>query len=293
MQVGGMFVHGNSVGAAYVLLSLGTGANLGLIAWAWNTYGFKRAFVFLAAFIAVVMAIAYTINDPLYSAGNVEHPHTHAFDVYACPFSPSTSSGLPQKAWAKLSGDAQLYEIAALSAVACLFVFGSILRVWDPGHRLEEALATTVEDPASSEGSWLNATVPGPVLGITAILGLIAFSVVGCFVYYPAPDQTLEDMRYVKADALSYASSKNVEKAAKSIEVYDDLTRKLQVGYYLRHWQLTEYQQAKARVLRGRLEQLKDILEAKQFARVKQAITAVSNAHRRVVEAFDVSGSAT
>ena len=293
MQVGGMFVHGNSVGAAYVLLSLGTGANLGLIAWSWNTYGFKRAFVFLAAFIAVVMAIAYTIDDPLYSAGKVEHPHTHAFDVYACPFSPSNSSGLPQKAWAKLSGDAQLYEITAALAVACLLAFGIMLRVWDPGHRLEEALATTVEDPASSEGSWLDVTVPGPVLGITAILGLIAFSVVGCFVYYPAPDQTLEDMRYVKADALSYASSKDVEKAAKSIEAYDDLTRKLQVGYYLRHWQLSEYQQAKARVLRGRLEQLKDILEAKQFARVRQATTAVSNAHRRVVGAFEPSKSAT
>ena len=290
MQVGGMFVHGNSVGAAYVLLSLGTGANLGLIAWAWNTFGFKRAFVFLAAFVAVVIAIAYTVNDPLYSAGKVEHPHTHAFDVYACPFSQSNSSGLPQKAWTKLSANAQLYEILAASAVACLLVFGIILRVWDPSHRLEEALARLAENPAASEGSWLNATVPGPVLGVTAILGLIAFSVVGCFIYYPSPYQTLEDMRYMKVDTLSYAYSKDVEKAAKSIEAYDDLTRKLQVGYYLRHWQLTEYQQAKARVLCGRLEQLKDILEAKQFPRVRQAITAISNAHRRVVEAFEASG---
>ncbi|MEZ6100974.1 MAG: permease [Pirellulaceae bacterium] len=286
MQVGGMFVHGNSVGAAYVLLSLGTGANLGLIAWAWSTYGFKRAFVFLAAFIAVVMAIAYAVNDPLYSAVKVEHPHTHAFDVYACPFSSSNTTGLPQKAWTKLTEDAQLYEITALSAIACLFVGGLVLRIWDPNHRLEGKLATTAEDLASTEGSWLNATVPGPVLGMTAILGLIAFSVVGCFVYYPAPDQTLEDMRYVKADALSYASSKDVEKAAKSIEAYDDLTRKLQVGYYLRHWQLTEYQQAKARVLRGRLEQLKDILEAGTFERVRSAVNAVQDAHRRVNESF-------
>ncbi len=292
MQVGGMFVHGNSVGAAYVLLSLGTGANLGLIAWAWSTYGFKRAFVFLTAFIAVVMATAYAINDPLYSAGNVEHPHTHAFDVYACPFSPSNSSDLPHRTWAKLSQDAQPYEIMALSAVALLLVGGLVLRVFDPGHRLEEALATASED-RTSRASWLDATVPAPVLGVTAILGLIAFSIVGCFVYYPAPDQTLEDMRYVKADALSYASSKDVEKAAKSIETYDDLTRRLQVGYYLRHWQLSDYQQAKARVLRGRLEQLKDILEEKQFERVSQAVAAVSNAHRRVVAAFDDSKAET
>ncbi|MEN0112040.1 MAG: permease, partial [Planctomycetota bacterium] len=92
MQVGGMFVHGNSVGAAYVLLALGAGANLGLLAWAGKNYGPRRAAAFLALFIAVVTLIAYTIEDPLYSAGSVDHPHTHAFDVYACPF-PARSSG--------------------------------------------------------------------------------------------------------------------------------------------------------------------------------------------------------
>ena len=59
MQVGGMFVHGNSVGAAYVLLSLGTGANLGLIAWAWKTYGLKRAFTFLTTFTVVVLSLIH------------------------------------------------------------------------------------------------------------------------------------------------------------------------------------------------------------------------------------------
>jgi hypothetical protein len=286
MQVGGMFVHGNSVGAAYVLLSLGAGANLGLIAWAWHTYGLKRAMVFLLAFIAVVLAIAYAINDPLYSAGNVERPHTHAFDVYACPFSPSNNTNLPEKAWTKLKESAQLYELTALFAVACLMAVGLVLRVWDPDQHLEAFLATANAQEPSVQVSWLNATVPGPVLGLTAILGLIAISVVGCFVYYPAPDQTLEDMRYVKADALSYASAKDVEKAVKSIEAFDDLTRKLQVGYYMRTWHISEYQQAKAKLLRGRLEQLKDILEAQDLERVRPAITAVQNAHRRVTDSF-------
>jgi len=286
MQVGGMFVHGNSVGAAYVLLSLGTGANLGLAAWAWRTYGFKRAMVFLCVFIAVVVAIAYTINDPLYSAGDVEHPHTHAFDVYACPFSTANSASLPEKTWVKITQDAQLYEVTALSAIFCLLIIGLALRLWNADCRLERSLAGTLGRVSSQDPSWLNATVPGPVLGITAIAGLIVMSVVGCFVYFPAPDQTLEDMRYVKADALSYASSKDVEKAVRSIELYDDLTRKLQVGYYLRNWQLSEFQQARAKLLRGRLERLKDILELNQLERIRPASTAISNAHRRIVEAF-------
>ena len=287
MQVGGMFVHGNSVGAAYVLLSLGTGANLGLIAWSWNTYGFKKALVFLVTFVAVVMGIAYAINDPLYSAGDVERPHTHAFDVYACPFPASTRANLPQKAWAKLSDGAKTYELAALAAVTCLFGVGLVLRIRDPNQQLEEALGTETPPEIIEPASWLNMTVPGPVLGITAILGLIAMSVVGCFIYFPSPDQTLEDMQYVKADALSYALGREVEKAVKSIERYDDLTRRLQVGYYLRTWELSEFQQAKAKLLRGRLEQLKDLLEAGQFDRVRTATMKVSDAHRRVADAFE------
>ena len=290
MQVGGMFVHGNSIGAAYVLLSLGTGANLGLVAWAWHTYGFKKALAFLITFIAVVLAIAYAINDPLYSAGDVERPHTHAFDVYACPFPPTMIAGLPQKAWARLSDGAKIYELAALAGVTCLFGTGLVLRIWDPNQQIEEGLEQIEPPQVEAQPSWLNMTVPGPVLGITAILGLIAMSVVGCFIYFPAPDQTLEDMRYVQADALSYASGKEVEKAVKSIERYDDLTRRLQVGYYLRTWELSEFQQAKAKLLRGRLEQLKDLLEMREFDRVRPASLNVSKAHRRVVEAFSYPG---
>ncbi|MEM8945769.1 MAG: permease [Planctomycetota bacterium] len=292
MQVGGMFVHGNSVGAAYVLLSLGTGANLGLIAWAWKTYGLRRALSFVVSFTAVVMVIAYAVNDPLYSAGDVERPHTHAFDVYACPFHASAGGNLPAKAWKKLASDAQLYEVTSLAAVLCVFAFGIGLRYRDPEHRVEAALAKTVDTASAAPSSWLDVTVPGPVLGATAIVGLIVVSVVGCFVYYPEPAETLEDMRYVKADALSYASSKDVEKAVKSIKRYDDLTRKLQVGYYLRSWEISEYQQAKAKLLRGRLEQLKDLLEAQEFDRVREASTAVSKAHRRVIKAFQASDSA-
>ena len=286
MQVGGMFVHGNSVGAAYVLLSLGTGANLGLIAWSWKTYGFRKACIFLLTFVVAVLGVAYGVSEPLYSAGNVERPHTHAFDVYACPFPPVSQVGLAQRAWTKLSENAQMYETVALTAIGFLFISGLVLRYRDPDQNLEAALS----NPATLEpdqASLLNKEVPAPVLGFVAILGLIAFSVVGCYVYFPAPEQTLEDMKYVRVDALSYASSKNVEEAVKSIQLYDDLTRKLQVGYFLRHWKISEFQQTRAKLLRGRLEQLKDILESEEFDRVKAAREAVSSAHRRVKASFE------
>lgn len=286
MQVGGMFVHGNSVGAAFVLLALGAGANLGLIAWAWKTYGFRRAAVFLSLFVAVVIGLAYAVEDPLYSAGSVDRPHTHAFDVYACPY-PASAKGLPSRVWEKLTSEAQLFEIVALAGVALLTVGGAVLTYLDPHSQLEQSLAQSAKQPADAEPSLLNATVPGPVLGGVAIVGLVAISIVGCFVFYPPPADTLEDMRMARAEALSYASSHDVDNTLKHIARYDDLTRKLQVGYYLRNLQIDEFQQARARVLRGRLEQLKDIVEAEELSRVRGMISKVSSAHRRLSEAFE------
>ena len=284
MQVGGMFVHGNSVGAAYVLLSLGTGANLGLIAWSWKSYGFRPAMAFLTIFSCVVLAIGYGVSDPLYSAGDVEHPHTHAFDVYRVSF-PQSASGLPEQVSRRIAEDADMFELVSLGAIGVLFVIGMGLRIFDPKFHLETALAHPA-NPEPKGNSVLNANVPGAGVGVVTIVGLIVISIVGCFVFFPPPDQTLDDMRVIRAEALSFAASKDVEKAVRNIEIYDDLTRRLQVGYYLRNWEISEYQQAKTKLLRGRLEQLKDILETKQFDRVREASQAVSNAHRRVRESM-------
>ncbi|MEN1678414.1 MAG: permease [Planctomycetota bacterium] len=285
MQVGGMFVHGNSVGAAYVLLALGAGANLGLIAWAWKTYGLMRAAAFLSLFIAVVIGIAYAIEDPLYSAGSVDRPHTHAFDVYACPFRPGMS-GLPQKTVSKLLDGLELYELVALGCIATMVAVGFAVAQLDPNGRIDAALAKPPEPAAAAAPSILQVYVPGPVLGVVAIAGLVVLSVVGCFIYFPPPKVTLEDMVNIKAEALVAANSKDVETAVKSIALYDDLTRRLQVGYYLRNLELSDFQQAKARALRGRLEQLKDVMEDGDFDRVRDLNARVSAAHRRLRDAF-------
>jgi uncharacterized membrane protein YraQ (UPF0718 family) len=283
MQVGGMFVHGNSVGAAFVLLALGTGANLGLLAWAWHAYGFRRAATFLGLFVAVVMAIAYAIEQPLYSAGNVDRPHTHAFDCYACPYAPS-SSNLPARTWSTLRDDARPYETIALGCCALLGAAGAVLRVKDPQGGWERFLALA-PPPATEKRLW-NRQVPGPVLGGVGLAGLVALSIVGCYAYYPPPEQTLEDLQIVHADALTAAMSKQAEQAVASLKIYDDLTRKLQVGYYLRHYHVDEFQQLRAKVLRGRLEQLKDLVEEGRFDAVRAMNRRVSDAFRRCREAF-------
>ena len=62
-QLGSMFQHANSVGAAFVLLTLGAGINLGLIAWVMRNYGVSRGLGWLAILLPVVLGLAYAIES--------------------------------------------------------------------------------------------------------------------------------------------------------------------------------------------------------------------------------------
>ncbi len=283
MQIGSMFVHGNSVGAAYILLTMGTGVNLGLIVWCWMTYGLRNTVVFMTLFAVLVTGIAFAIEEPLHSAGHVDHPHTHAFDGYSSPFY-SHDKNLPFRFRQELSQSSQSYEQIALGLLASLFIAHLAIRAF----RMEEPIERWLcQSHASSVASRrLDFAIPAPALAAIGGIGLVVLSIVSCYVYYPSPQETLDDMRVVRADALSAAASGDKEEAARQIDFYDDLTRRLQVGYYLRNGKLDDFQRAKASVLRGRLEQLKDALEADQRERVPTLINQVSNAHQRLRRAI-------
>ena len=280
MQIGSMFVHGNSVGAAYTLLAMGAGINLGLIAWSWRTYGLKETVGFLTVFAVVVTCIAYAIEEPLYSGGDIEKPHTHAFDIYSCPFPPGNAV-MAADFQRKMRDAFEPYQSVSLGFIVGLIALGSALKWVDRSRKVDSYLEKTAATRSS-----MDIYIPGPILGGITLVGLVVLSGLGCYVYYPPPADTIEDMAMSKANYFVAIQTGDATEAVKEIEIYDNLTRKLQVGHFLRYWELDEYQQTKAKVLRGRLEELKDLVEEGNFDDAKKMTRRVSNAHRRCREAF-------
>jgi uncharacterized protein len=115
MQIGSMFDHGNSVGAAYILLSVGAGLNLGLVAWAWRTWGMRPTLAWLGVLLAVVFVIAFAIERPLSFRDSPPEDHTHAFDVFCQPFAAGTAAPATRVAAdAVTAGEALRERIEAL-----------------------------------------------------------------------------------------------------------------------------------------------------------------------------------
>ena len=284
-QLGMMFQHGNSIGAAFVLLAFGAGMNFGTIAWMWRNYGLRPSLTWVLLLLVVVIGLSYGVERPLYPADAPAADHTHAFDVYCRPF--ATSSPNPfHEALTKLRQNLGLHEVVAAFALAALMLIGVTLRTCDRRGRLEawlERVPPTVE----SRAGGFDFVVPGWAVGGCMALGIVAFSVVGCFAFYPPPAEVFEEMRIAKAEALSAATSGEREQAEHWLAICDDWTRKLQVGVYLRKGSLSDYHRMKARVLREKLELLEHEVAEGDADAIRRLNADIDRAYGRLRRAYE------
>ena len=257
VQLASMFEHANSVGAAFALLALGAGANLGLVAWMIGSYGWRKMAVWFAILVAIVVVLAYGVERPLFPHEIEPAGHTHAFDIYCSPFHVGEEDPLGQ---AKFIFGQKVTDLEKKGLVffPCLVLAGFLLRVVDRNERLERWLEERPESP-----SKFDFAIPGPVLGVITLLGLVAASVYGCFLYYPPPDQIFEELQAVNANTVSPLIQEDQDwvEAMYWIPIYEDWLRKLQVSCYLRGHELSDFHKMKIQVLRNQIELLEHEVE--------------------------------
>ena len=283
-QMGMMFQHANSIGAAFVLLALGAGMNIGLIAWMLYEYGIKRSAAWIGTLLVVVVCLGYAVDKPLFPQDVEPANHTHAFDIYGQPFAGNSSfAALTSQTVEKLKRDIMPYEWYSLELLALLIVAGCVVRVVDCGGRLEAWIAQ-VPDPSAS--GRIDIIVPTSVLGGLALVGLVIFSGVGCYAYYPPAGEVFEEITIAKGEALSAGLSGDETHAEYWIDVYQEWTRKLEVGVFLRTGELTDYQRWKARLVREHLEMLKHCVEDGEEDEARAWVAKIQRSHSRMRSAF-------
>jgi uncharacterized membrane protein YraQ (UPF0718 family) len=277
MVLGLMFEHGNSVGAAYVLLVLGAGVDLGLLAWVVWTYGWRRMLIWLGLVVALAVALGSVVERPLYFALKEEY-HTHAFDDFAAPFPSGLGAEARDRVLLKLKERIQVHETASLGALALLGLLGTMLRLLGDRLPIDAYLERSRPQSDASVRYW-NRPIPAPLLGCLALAGLVVFAGVGAYVYYPDPETIFNEMTQIRAQALTAVLSGNKDEAVRMIRRWDDLTRKLQVGVILRKGSLDEEARQCAEDLREKLEDVRDALNDGKDAEAKTLAFAVQQAY--------------
>ena len=136
--------------------------------------------------------------------------------------------------------------------------------------------------------SLWNRGVPGPVLGGVALIGLVAFSVVALYIYYPDTTQSFTDIVQVRAEALIAVRTGNKDEAIRRIQRWDLLTRKLQVGVFIRTGQMDAETGKLTEDLRERLEELRDALLADDLDKARELVDPVEQAYRKFRDRYPV-----
>jgi uncharacterized protein len=258
-QLGMMFAHGNSPGAAFCLLLLGTGVNFATLLWIASNFGFKPTLIWFFVLLIVVLGVAYGVDRPLIPPGIEPAGHTHAFDVYTNPFHSGQTLTVGYLA-KQLADSIGLLDRLGLGALLTLALIGAVARYglssWS------ESLETKVNpSPETAKQEGWDRNVSPRVVGLTSMAGLVAFSVVACFAYYPPPREVLEEMRIARTEVLTAASSRDYPRALQWIPILEEWSRKLEVGEALRSFELRPYQHMQAHLLRKKLELLEHAIE--------------------------------
>jgi uncharacterized membrane protein YraQ (UPF0718 family) len=279
-QLGSMFQHGNSIGAAFILLTFGAGMNLGLMAWMGLAYGWRKLAVWFGLLLAAVVGISYGIERPLFPAGIEPVGHTHAFDRYCAPFLPGTAGGESRLAEIieRVRFDTQPHEWVGAAILAALALAGIVLRLADRGGRLDAWLARRPAAGDRPAGRY-DIVLPGPVLAGVGLAAIVAASVLGCYTYYPPPEQVLGELSLATTEVASAAVSGDRDHALDWIPVCESWNRRLVVGTYLRRWRVSDYHLAKSRLLQDRLEELEHAVEDDPPEEVREHALAASRAY--------------
>jgi hypothetical protein len=286
MKLGLMFEHGNSIGAAFVLFALGIGTSLGTLAWLFADFGWKRVLRWFACYVGLILGLAYAAEPLLYDTRKEEIDHTHAVDDYSAPF-PAGTAALPGIVGAKLAEKFGPLERPAVYAFLGFLAVGLVVRRLDRTGGLERWLTARAPDTGRARPRW-DVTVPGPVLGAIALAGLVAFSVVGAYLYYPDRTQCLDEMTAVHADAGVAVRTDKTDEAIRHLERWDLLTRKLQVGVYIRDFKVTPDQARTADELREALEEVRDLMLAgdPDPAKKKELVEDLEKKYRACRDAY-------
>ncbi|MEM6691926.1 MAG: permease [Planctomycetota bacterium] len=269
-QLGMMFQHANSPGAAFALLILGSGVNLATPVWFGRNFGWRPTMVWLAILVVVVTGFAYAINDPLLPRSIQAAGHTHAFDIYSNPI-PLGGIDLRMTAENTLRRNVDAISVFAAILLVATMAIGVVLRLigidesWlavskEASNREGQlaSQASVVEAGENGEpksGGW-DIIIPPWVVGAVMLAGLVAFSIVACFAYYPPPDQCLKEAAIARAECLSAAGSGNPEHALYWIPIWKDWSRRLEVGVFIRKGSVRPYQSMQGFLIRKKLDTL-------------------------------------
>jgi len=223
MQASQIYLLGTAPGAILLWLVFGPGLNAGLFTLLLRERGLKFALVSTAVTLVITLMPAFAVDAALFDSTKVAVEDSHAFDETGRPFHMGENDKRGPRATAgrlllRETGTTQGVSLVALAAVA-------LVRVLPAGARVDRSVPSR----------W-NRPLPRSVLPVLLIGGCVAFVVTGFYAFYPAPAQTLRDMKRIDAELGVAVRTGRIDEARPCIAQLRTLALRAVTGDTLRLW---------------------------------------------------------
>jgi len=206
MHFGQIVRDGYSLGAAFALIVLGAGANVGVANWLRRDYGLKPLLLFVGLLIGSTLVIGFTADRTIVHGKATMEDHTHAFDSFTRLAEVSANEAGPAWVIRKVRESIQKHEasgmaeIVGLGLLGLVFVVGLVLRLTGDRFSVEHMLQSGGEEEELTAPSW-DPTLSARQLVIISAVGVLVLAGIGLYVFYPDSESLMDEMRVIRVEA--------------------------------------------------------------------------------------------
>ena len=246
MHFGHIVRDGYSLGAAFALIVLGAGANVGVANWLRRDYGFRPLMLFVGLLIGSTLVIGFTADRTIEHGKATMEDHTHAFDSFTRLAQVSQEEAGPSWVVTKVSESISKHEAASGAAevggfclLILLMVVGVVLRLVGDRFRVEQYLQP-VEDEAAEEYTKWNPALSPVQLVTVSVLGVLGLGVAGLYVFYPSTNDLIEEMNIIRVEAYDAARAEDGEEFSRRTSQWKRQAEKLPTSLLIRGGTVTD-----------------------------------------------------
>jgi uncharacterized membrane protein YraQ (UPF0718 family) len=268
---------GYSMGAAFALILLGAGSNVGVANWLRRDYGFKPMLGFATALFLSTLVIGCSADRTIVQANASIADHTHAFDGFTRVHHVPEGVGGFRWVYGQVVRDIRAPEVLGIALVGIFGLLGVAATV--AGERLAPEAVIQREPPAASGGAW-NPAVPNWVVGVLGAAGGVAGVAAMSYVFYPPVPDLFAEIGNIRVAVYDAIRENDADEIIRMGFMWEDRVRKVPTSVRLRKGATPVEVQAAVDEMLYALDMLHDYAEDEAYLKAKALELHLEETHR-------------
>jgi len=241
MHFGHIVQDGYSLGAAFALILLGAGANVGVANWLRRDYGGKALLFFVCLLIGSTLVIGVTADRSIIHGNATVKDHTHAFDSFTRLATVSAENANLTWVVQQVRSSIRVDEVCGLALLAVIAAVGIGLRIAGERASIDHLLVNDSASQATTSPAW-NPTLSPLQLTMAGVVCAFGAAVCGLYIFYPSVDNLISDMNNIRVDAYDAAKSGDIVETRRRLDQWRTLVEKMPTSLLIRTGRVTEGQ---------------------------------------------------